>query len=166
MNPTGAIFRISPDASVVQPVLFNMAAPNGISLTPESNALWVAESTRNTIVKISLMADGITLAPPGGVFYAYYGSGDGAPDSNKVDKAGNLYQAIIFQGIVLVLTRHGIAVAVVAMRGRDRGDNLRTNNLAFKPGTLEGYVTLSGDSGAWIFKFQGLEEGLTLYSHQ
>ena len=50
--------------------------------------------------------------------------------------------------------------------GRDEGKFLRTSNLAFKPGTREGYITTSGEGGAWIYKLQGLAESLSLYSHQ
>lgn len=166
MDPTGGVFRLSSDANTVQLVLRHMTSPNGISLTPEGNTLWVAETSRNTMVIIRLMPDGITVAPPAGVSYPYYFTGTGGPDSNKIDREGNLYQTIILQGRIVVFNAYGIPVANVIIPGREEGKHLRTNNLAFKPGTREGYITTSGTEGAWIYKFTGLAEGLPLYSHQ
>jgi lactonase len=96
---------------------------------------------------------------------AYYSAGSPGPDSNKVDSDGNLYQCIMGQGRIVVLNAQGIPVASVIIPGRDEGKLLRTTNLAFKPGTAEGYITTSGRGGAWIYRFTGLAEGLPLFSH-
>ncbi|OGO24486.1 MAG: hypothetical protein A2144_01880 [Chloroflexi bacterium RBG_16_50_9] len=165
-EPTGGVFRLSPDAATVQPILQHLAAPNGISLSPEGNVLWVGETTRNTILRIALLEDGITPSPIDGVTCAYYSTGFAGPDSNKVDADGNLYQAIIGQGRLIVLNAGGIPVANVIIPGREEGKFLRTTNLAFKPGTSEGYITTSGQGGGWIYRFEGLAEGLRLFSHQ
>jgi lactonase len=166
-SPTGGVFRYSADFQTVQPVVEHLATPNGISLSPEGDVLWVGETNRNTILNIGLMPDGINLDPIGGVSVAYYSTGTpGGPDSNKVDIDGNLYQCIMAQGRVVVLNRSGIPVANVVVSGRDEGKHLRTANLAFKPGTDEGYITASGEGGAWIYKFKGLAKGLPLFSHQ
>lgn len=167
VEPTGGVFRLSSDATVVQPIIQHLPLPNGISLSPQGNVLWVGETTSNRIIRISLLEDGVTLSPIDGINYAYYSTGSpGGPDSNKVDAEGNLYQCIAFQGRVLVLNERGIPIANVVVPGRDEGKHLSTTNMAFKPGTSEGYITTSGDGGAWIFKFQGLAEGLRLFSHQ
>ncbi|MFC1902241.1 SMP-30/gluconolactonase/LRE family protein, partial [Chloroflexota bacterium] len=166
MNPTGGVFRISADAKTVEPVLLGMASPNGVSLSPKGDVLWIGESTRNAVIRIAILEDGVTLHPIVGVSPVYYSTGCPGPDSNKVDSAGNLYQCIMGQGRIIVLNPNGIPVANIIVPGRDEGKYLRTTNLAFKPGTSEGYITLSGEGGAWIYKFQGLAKGLTLYSHQ
>lgn len=167
-DPTGGVYRFSADFTKVEPVLEHLAGANGISLAPEGNVLWVGETFRNAILRIALAGDGITLNPIDGVCYAYYGVGaPGGPDSNKVDVEGNLYQCIQFQGRVLVLNAHGIPVANVVIPGRDEGRHLRTTNLAFKPGTGEGYITVGGqgEDGPCIYRFPALAEGLPLYSH-
>lgn len=166
MDPTGGVFRISSDGNIVQPILLHLASPNGISLSPEGDVLWIGESTRNAVLRIALLEDGITIRPVAGVTCPYYSTGNPGPDSNKVDKDGNLYQCLMGQGRIIVLNAHGLPVANVVVPGRDEGKNLKTTNLAFKPGTAEGYITSSGESGAWIFKFKALAEGLTLFSHQ
>jgi lactonase len=165
MDPTGGVYRISCDGKIVQAVLQHMASPNGVSLSPEGSALWVGESTRNAIIHINLSEDGITPTPIVGVVCVYRSCGFPGPDSNKVDSQGNLYQCIMGQGRIVVLEAHGIPVANVIVEGRERGESLRTTNLAFKPGTDEGYITTSGYNGGWIFKFKGLAEGLPLFSH-
>jgi len=166
MDPTGGVFRVSSDAKTVQPVVLRLASPNGISLSPEGNLLWVGESSRNCVLRIALLDDGVTCSPVVGVLPVYYSVGCYGPDSNKVDSAGNLYQCITGQGRIIVLNALGIPVANVVVPGRDDGKSLRTTNLAFKPGTSEGYITTSGQGGAWIYTFKGLAEGLPLFSHQ
>ena len=62
MKPTGGVFRISTDAKIVEPVVSEgLALPNGISLSPEGNSLWVGEVTRNRILLIRLLKDGVTF---------------------------------------------------------------------------------------------------------
>jgi lactonase len=167
MDPTGGVYRLSSDAKTVQPVLRHLVTPNGISLSPEGNVLWVGETARNAVLRIELLKDGVSLSPIDGVNYPYYSTGcPGGPDSNKVDIEGNLYQCIIFQGRVVVLNKHGIPIANVVIPGRDEGKHLGTSNLAFRPGTSEAYIAAYGEGGAWVYKFKGLAKGLPLFSHQ
>jgi lactonase len=166
MEPTGGVYRISADLKTVQPVLLRLPSPNGVSLSPEGNVLWIGESSSNTILRIALLEDGVTCSPVSGAIPVYFSTGFPGPDSNKVDSAGNLYQCIMGQGRIVVLNERGIPVANVIIPGREDGKFLRTSNLAFRPGTSEGYITTSGEGGAWIFRFKGLAEGLPLFSHQ
>ena len=165
-HPTGGVYRFSNDFSTVDLILDNLAGANGISLTPEGNALWIGETFRNAILRIALASDGVTIASVDGVCYAFYSTGiPGGPDSNKVDVEGNLYQCIVSQGRAIVLNARGIPVANIVIPGRDEGKNLKSTNLAFKSGTNEGYMTASGENGPCVFRFSGLAEGLPLYSH-
>ncbi|MBW1799862.1 MAG: SMP-30/gluconolactonase/LRE family protein [Deltaproteobacteria bacterium] len=166
-NPVGGVYRYSSDFREVKPVFRNLATANGVALSPQGNVLWVTETGRNALHYLQLLEDGITINPVAGALMPYRFTGSpGGCDSNAVDADGNVYQAIIFQGRILVLNNGGIPVAQVLIPGRDAGKLLRTTNVACKPGTDEVYVTLSGDGGAWIYKFQGLATGLKLYSHQ
>lgn len=167
-DPTGGVYRLlAPDYTAVQPVLQHLAGPNGISLSPEGNTLWIGETLRNAVLRIDLMPDGLTVKPVAGVTYPYYSTGGpGGPDSNKVDIEGNLYQCMVYQGRALILNKRGIPIANVVIPGRDEGKHLGSPNLAFKPGTSEVYIEGSGEGGAMIFKFKGLAKGLPLFSHQ
>ena len=166
MEPTGGVYRINADLKTIEPVVLGLASPNGVSLSPEANVLWIGASNSNMILRIALLEDGVTCSQVSGVIPVYFSTGAPGPDSNKVDSAGNLYQCIMGQGRIIVLNRQGIPVANVIIPGRDEGKFLRTSNLAFRPGTAEGYITTSGDGGAWICKFEGLAKGLPLFSHR
>jgi lactonase len=165
-HPTGGVYRFSSDFAKVDLILDHLAGANGISLAPEGNVLWVAETFRNAILRIALEDDGVTVSSRDGVCYAYYSTGvPGGPDSNKVDIEGNLYQCIVSQGRVVVLNARGIPVANVVIPGRDEGMHLGSTNLAFKPGTREGYITVGGEGGPCVYRFAGLAKGLLLFSH-
>ena len=165
-DPAGGVYYVSPDGSMVKAVLQNLWAANGVSLSPGGMTLWVSETGRGTVIRVDFLPDGVTPIPSRGVGYAYYSSGRSGPDSNKVDAKGNLYQAIMGQGRLIIFNNRGIPIANVLIPGRDQGENLSTSNLAFKPGTKEAYITVGGQGGAWIFKFDALEPGVTLFSHQ
>jgi lactonase len=165
-HPTGGVYRFSSDFAKVDLILDHLAGANGISLAPEGNVLWVAETFRNAILRIALEDDGVSISSRDGVCYAYYSTGvPGGPDSNKVDVEGNLYQCIVSQGRVVVLNARGIPVANVVIPGRDEGMHLGSTNLAFKPGTREGYITVGGEGGPCVYRFAGLAKGLFLFSH-
>jgi lactonase len=166
-DPTGGVYWYSSDFKTVKPVFRNMASANGVALDPGGRVLWVSETCRNQIHRLELLDDGVTINPIAGAGIPYRFSGaPGGPDSMRVDEAGNVYQAIIFQGRVLILNNMGIPIAQVLIPGRDKGKHLRTTNVAFKPGTDQVFITTSGSEGGWIFRFKGLAKGLTLFSHQ
>jgi lactonase len=166
-DPTGGVYWFSSDFKTVKPVFRNMASANGIALAPGGKVLWVSETSRNLLHRLELMDDGVTINPIAGAGIPYrFMGGPGGCDSMRVDEAGNIYQALIFQGRILVLSSNGIPIANVLIPGRDEGKLLRTTNVAFKPGTNQVYITVSGKGGAWIYRFRGLGKGLTLFSHQ
>lgn len=164
-DPIGGVYRFSADLKSVQPVVQGLAAPNGILIAPEGNVLWVSEMLRNALIRLEVEKDGVTMPPITPLSITYHFSGFPGPDSSAIDAKGHVYQAMNFQGRVVIL-RAGIPVAQVLIPGRDEGKLLRVTNLAFKPGTADAYITLSGDGGAWIYTFRGLAEGLKLFSHQ
>lgn len=171
--PAGGVYRISADFKTVQPVVQNLAAANGIAIAPPEVAnvpgdvvLWASETGRGALLRIETQPDGVTLAHIAGLTYPYHFTGFPGPDSMAVDSAGNVYQALVFQGRVLILNRQGIPLANVLVPGRDQAKQIVTANLAFKPGTDEVYLTAGGNGGAWIYKFKGLAPGIQMFSHQ
>jgi lactonase len=163
-NPTGGVYRWSPDCQSVEPLMPNLATPNGIAFTPDETSLWVSCSLANEIFHLALHEDRKSVRQAA-VLYRLSGPAGG--DGIRVDVQGNMYLAVNFQGRVLILNKYGIPIASVLMPGRDRGELIRTTNVVFKPGSDEVYVTASGEtSGAWIYRFQGLAEGAPLFSHQ
>jgi lactonase len=165
-NPTGGIYRYSPDFKTVQPVYQGMASANGIVFSPKGNEIWASETARGVLLHLLLLEDGVTLAPIVGANHPYHFTGHAGPDSITIDQNGNIYQAMIPQGRAVILDKSAIPIANVVIPGRDEGKHLGTTRMAFKPGTREVYITAWGNGGAWIYKFRGLAEGLRLFSHQ
>lgn len=163
-TPTGGVYCWSPDGRTVEQVMPNLTTPNGIAFAPDEKSLWVSCSLANEILRLTLR-ENRTAVQQAAVLYRLSGPPGG--DGLRVDVRGNMYLAVNFQGRVLIFNKHGIPIASVLMPGRDRGELLRTTNVAFKPGTDEVYVAASGEiGGAWIYRFQGLAEGTPLFSHQ
>jgi sugar lactone lactonase YvrE len=82
MEPTGGVFRISADARIVHPVVLHLASPNGVSISPEGNVLWIGESARNSVLRIMLLEDGVTCRPLIGVLPVY--QTEGVPDRTPI----------------------------------------------------------------------------------
>jgi lactonase len=163
-NPTGGVYRWSPDLQSVEPLMPNLTTPNGIAFTPDEKSLWVGCSLANEIFHLTLHENRRSVQKTA-VWYRLSGH-DGA-DGIAVDIQGNMYLAVNDHGKVLIFNKHGIPIASVLMPGRDRGELIRTANVVFKPSTADAYVAASGEAGgAWIYKFQGLAEGAPLFSHQ
>ncbi len=163
-NPIGGVYRYDAvgDYNNLTLIAGGLASPNGISMSPEGNALWIGESGRNAVLRIDLDDNG-KMAPFLGLSYVYWNTGLSGPDSNKVDADGNLYQPMMPDGRVLVLNRYGIPVANVIVPGREEGRNLMTPNLVMKHGTKEAYLCVAGSEGSWIYRFEALAEAQVLY---
>jgi lactonase len=162
-NPTGGVYRWSPDFQSVEPLMPNLVTPNGIAFGPDEKSLWVSCSLAKEISHLTLDDTRKRVQQPA-VLYKLNGPGG---DGIRVDVQGNMYLALNFQGRVLIFDKHGVPVASVLMPGRDRGELLSTTNVAFKPGTDEVYAVASGEAGgSWIYKFQGLARGVPPYSHR
>ncbi len=166
VDPTGGVYRLDAEGGykTLYKIAGNMAACNGICLAPNGKTLWVAEPGRNVVVAMNLTEDGKHMEHIQGFSYVYRNSGLTAPDSNKVDAEGNLYQAMQMGGRILVLDPSGLPILNILVP--DRAAYNMTPNLAIKPGTKEAYLQGAGPGGTWLFKFEALADGIQLYSHQ
>jgi lactonase len=162
-NPTGGVYRFSPDMQTIEPIYQHITSANGIAFSPDGRGLWVSASHANEIFYLEFGEDKLTLR---GMGVPYRLSGMGGGDGLRVDQMGNMYLAINLQGRVLIFNKDGIPIAHVLMPGRENNRLIRTTNLAFKPGSDEVFLLVSDETGAWIYKFRGLAPGLALYSHQ
>ena len=154
-NPVGGIYLLTRDSGYSKAVVIadKLAGPNGISLSPDERTLWVGMTNELSVYRIDLSYDG-GLPVAEAVEKIYENSGSGQPDSNKTDADGNMYQAIIQGGRILVFNSDGEPIMNVLCPDR----SLRmTSNLAIKPGTSEGYMLASGfGAGSWIYTFETL----------
>jgi lactonase len=161
-KPIGGVYRWSPDFESVEAFVPNLVSPNGIAFSPDEKSLWVACSFAKQLFHITLDETRTAVKQSESVYMVSGPGGDGI----RVDMAGNVYLAMNFQGRILIFDKTGKPKATVLMPGRDRGELLSTTNIEFKPGTNEAYAVAAGDTGTWIFKFNGLAKGAPLYSHQ
>lgn len=165
-RPTGGVYRLdaATDYTTIQPVLTELAAPNGVGFTPDWKQLWISETARNDVFKLTLMDD---CPPRLGVFSItslYQMMGYEMFDSLKVDSRGNCYIGVMYGGRALIVNDRGVPVGNVVVPGRDEGKCLFSPNLALRPGTSEGYLLSSGKEGAWVFRFPAAAPAMPLYS--
>ncbi len=165
-KPTGGVYYVSPDFKTITPILPNMAIANGVALSPDGKVLWTDETSGARLHKVNL-EDAVTIAPFG-TEVTYHFSGFG-PDSMRTDSDGNVYVAIYGQGRIMVFNKNGMPIGQILVPGREKGHNMRTTSMAFKPGTNEMVIVTNdwdGGEGSWIFACKGFAKGVTMYSHQ
>lgn len=159
-NPNGGIYHVSADFQTITPVVQNMYAPNGITLTSDRSALWVTESCANRLHYIALGTDRkSTMSICDSVPYTF--TGYFGPDSCCIDCEDNLYVAMYEQGRVMVFNKFGYPIGQVLMPGRDEGHMLRTEHPMLRPGTDELYITTNDytrGGGAWIMLARGFAD--------
>jgi lactonase len=159
-SPTGRILRFNPDGSGATLIQGGLSAPNGISFTPDFTALWVGELTMGREDHFTLAADGKSVvARQVGMTHNI---GVAGFDSNTVDGAGNVYQAVPGQGRILVWNSIGDLLTTVVVPQSDFPviGQTTVTNLAIKPGTTDAYVTVGGPNGGYIYHFNALAKGI------
>jgi lactonase len=165
-KPSGGVYHVSPDYETITPVLPDMAAANGVALSPDGKVLWATEFCANRLHRMELQ-DATTIAHFGStVPYHFTGR---APDSMRTDADGNVYVAMYYQGRMLVFSPYGIPIGQIVLPGRDDNQFLKSTSLAFKPGTREVFIVARdelGGGGAMVFRAEALAAGTTLFSHQ
>lgn len=165
-HPTGGVYHVSPDFRKITPVLPNMAAANGVALSPDGKVLWATEFAVSRLHRVD-MADEVTVAKFGTtVPYHFVGR---APDSMRTDADGNVYVAMYQQGRILAFNPCGIPIGQILLPGRENNQFLKSTSLAFVPGSRDLVIVARdelGGGGSMIFKARGLAPGVTLFSHQ
>lgn len=131
-RPHGRVVRARPDGTV-EVLLDNIPSPNGLVLSPDGKALYVAVTRTNAIWRVPL------VVPPGLLPNAHVGttgvfiqlSGGTGPDGMAVDEAGNLVVAHTGLGCAWVFspigeplwriqTCAGLSISNVAYGGPER----------------------------------------------
>ena len=161
VDPVGGVYMLTKESGYKEAVqvVGSLASPNGVSLSPGGETLWVGVTLGNYVLKVSLAGEGV-VADMLGIVPVYYNTGSDGPDSNKTDSAGNLYQAFMPGGRAVVFDSTGVPVKNIVIPERAEGKLTMSSNLIIRPGTNEGYLLTSDFmNGAWIYKFEALAEG-------
>jgi gluconolactonase len=120
-DPTGRVFRLRPNGQM-DCMLSNGPSPNGLVLTPDEKFLFVAMTRDNSIWRLPVLPDGMTMKV--GRFSQYFGTI--GPDGMAVDSESNVFVAHASLGSVFVHNKYGELIArIVSCRGR------MITNLAF-----------------------------------
>ncbi|MBD5538557.1 MAG: SMP-30/gluconolactonase/LRE family protein [Desulfovibrio sp.] len=158
-TPEGGVYYVSPDFSTVTPVIPRLAQANGVALSPDGKTLWATEFAANRLHRARL--DGPATVSPIGSAVPYHFTG-AAPDSMRVDSAGNVYVALYGQGRVLCFDSNGIPLRQILLPGRDEGKNLLSTSLAIdpaKPALLIVTSNEAADAPAQVFRAGALAPG-------
>jgi len=146
----GRVFRWTPDGTLTL-LVDSLNYPNGVALSPDEDALFVAPTGSNNVLRFALLEDG-SLCEPEVLVQLEGGEG---PDGIALDVDGNLYVTHRGTGRVVVVDHSGeILVELPA------GGSL-PSNVAFWGSSL--YVT--EDETASVYRLDLGVNGLPLY-HQ
>ena len=107
------VYYMSADGSTLKEVLFPLASPNGIALSPDGARLYVAETYTRSIVYWELAGPGVLKHPQLARVPTLLTNripGQGLLDSMKVDEQGNVYVATMLPKGNIVAQNGGITV--------------------------------------------------------
>lgn len=153
LNKSGHVYYVSPGQGS-EPVVFadGIAYPNGITLSPDGQNLYVAEFGENRI----LMIPSRDSKDPFGISYVFARLKGGiGPDGLTTDSAGNVYAAHYGAGEIAVFDRQGFPYGTIPLP-QDAG--LGSTNMAFKDGYL--YVTESLKNEVWRVRLNHAQPGI------
>ena len=119
-NPIGGFYRFFPDGRLER-IDHGLAFPNGVAISADGSAVYLAETYRNRILRYPLRVDGGVGARE--EFAAL--PGEPGPDGMAFDAAGNLYVAHFGGGKVAVFDPSGHVVEEIRVPGA------RVTNVAF-----------------------------------
>lgn len=88
-DPTGRVYRYTPQSGQLDLLLSNVPSPNGVVLSPDEQTLYVAATRGNSVWRMPLQADG-SVSKVGQFFTSYGPSG---PDGLAMDARGRLLVA-------------------------------------------------------------------------
>lgn len=133
-NPVGGFYRLFPDGTLEQ-LDTGLQFPNGVAISPAGDAVYLAETIPNRILRYAIAPDGaigprthwadmpqMSLPDAGG---APDNLPTGGPDGMAFDEAGNLYVAYYGGGRVVIFAPDGSMAGEILVPGRN------VTNIAF-----------------------------------
>jgi lactonase len=162
-NPIGRVVHFDADPVTGDPInptvmQDGLAGANGISFSPDQSELWVSEFNYSREDHFTLGADGKTFTS--GAVGMYASEGNNGFDSNSVDASGNVYQCVYQGGRILVWNSDGDLLATIRIPQTLPKPQMGTTNMAIKPGTNQGFITVGGQNGGYIYTFTALGKGI------
>jgi gluconolactonase len=153
-DPTGRVYRFSPDSGRLDLLLAHAPSPNGLALSADGLLLFLAVTRANQVWRAPLLADGSISKM--GAFQTFFGTS--GPDGLALDAQGRLVVAHASLGGAFVLNARGEVTHVVRSPV-----GATVTNVAFRPGTNELVMTESATGSLLVATLPGA--GLPLFGH-
>lgn len=150
-NPIGGFYRLFPDG-VLERLDSGMAFPNGVAVSPNGDAVYLAETGYNRILRYPIAADG---SVGGRDDFAFLPGGEG-PDGMAFDVEGNLYVAHYGGGKVAIFSPSGEMTGEIRLPGEN------VTNIAFG-GADRRTVVITDVATASLYRTTVEIPGLPLY---
>jgi gluconolactonase len=163
-NPIGGFYRLFPDGTLEQ-IDSGLQFPNGVAVSPTGDAVYLAETVPNRILRYAIRPDG-TLGPrehwadmPAVTFpgAAEDDLPTGGPDGMAFDEAGNLYVAYYGGGRVVIFAPDGSVAGEILVPGAN------VTNIAFG-GPDRRTAIITDVETASVYTTQVETPGLRLFS--
>lgn len=153
-DPTGAVYRLTSEGQLDK-LLSNIPSPNGLVLSRDETALFVAVTRANGIWRAPFMLDDT----PSKVGLFLQLSGLGGPDGLALDQDGGLAIAHIDLGTVWIFN----ALGEPQYRVRSSA-GMKTTNVAYDPTDPTMMYITEAESGS-VLRARVPTPGASLYSH-
>jgi gluconolactonase len=154
-DPSGRVYRLRADGQV-DCLLQNVPSPNGLVLSPDEKALFLAVTRANQIWRLPLHPDGTTSKVAA---FITLSGGLAGPDGVAIDEQGGLAVAHCGLGTVWLFDRLG------EPRYRIRScEGISTTNLAFGGTNNRSLFITESDTGT-ILRAEVPVAGHVMYSH-
>ena len=152
-DPTGRVYRFSPDSGRLDLLLANAPSPNGLALSRDGTVLFLAVTRGNQVWRAPLLADGSISKM--GAFQTFFGTS--GPDGLALDAEGRLVVAHASLGGAFVLNARGEVTHVVRSPV-----GTTVTNVAFRPGRNELVMTESATGSVLVAELPA--PGLPLFA--
>ncbi|MDP3951674.1 SMP-30/gluconolactonase/LRE family protein [Microbacterium sp.] len=150
----GRLVRIGVDGGATV-LASDLPSPNGIVFDEDGSGLWVSQYNANRVDRFELNGTGteVVAAYPA----IHIDAGRARVDSTAVDADGNVYQAFHGRSEIEVYSSSGKHLTTIVAEDESLES---ATNIAIAPGTTDGYITVSGPNGGYIYTFTALAEGI------
>jgi lactonase len=150
----GRVVRIGVDGAAGV-LASDLPSPNGIVFDEDEAGLWVSQYNANRIDRFELddTRTEVVAAYPA----IRVDAGRARVDSTAVDAEGNVYQAFHGRSEIEVYSPTGEHLTTVVV---DDESLESATNVAIAPGTTDGYITVSGPTGGFVYTFTALADGI------